>query len=900
MSGSGTDSRGIAGRPDIAAGSARAGSLTDAVAYGGAIVITCVGLYLSSLYSYLLFHGLVEIVTIAIGFMLFVLVWNTQRFYSNGFLGVLGIGYGAIALLDLIHALAFKGMNVFVGFDSNLPTQLWIAARYLQAFTILAALLFVRRGVDNRVVVGVYAVVISAVTALVFAGWFPAAYIEGSGLTPFKVYSEYVITALLLLALYLFYRQRDHFDPTVFRLVAASILCTVLSEVSFTAYVSVYGFANLVGHILKLAAFYLIYRAILVTGFKAPFDLIFRELSQAKDALREVSEGLERQVEARAAELVASEQKYKALIEAANDAVFIHEIREDGTPGPFIEVNEAASRRLGYSREELGRLGPEEIDDPRYRDRIRRVMEQLAEQGSAVFETVQIAKDGHRIPVEVSTRVVEIEGKRLMLSLVRDISERKQNEALRVAKQAAERANIAKSTFLANMSHEIRTPMNAILGFAQLMRHDEGLTEHQRHELDVINSSGEHLLALVNDVLEMSKIESGRAVANVEPFDLHVLIDDLESLFGPRARAKGLAFRVNRSPDVPRCVASDQSKLSQVLVNLLGNAIKFTQDGSVELRVGVVHSEDGMLRLKAEVQDTGCGIAAEDMDRLFGYFEQGPVQGQSESGTGLGLAISREFVRLLGGDIVATSQLGVGSTFAFELPIQEADATTVCAVEGSIVGLEPGRHPYRVLVVDDRPEDRELLCKMLEAVGFSVREASGGAEAISVVEEWRPQLILMDLRMPFMDGIEATRRIRALSSGADIAIIGVTASAFAETRQGMSDAGIDDFLVKPFRESQLLDKIGAALGLVYVRENRSAETSPDDACELDPAVMASLPDDLLSRIGYATRSADFSAIAELAGEVEQFDSSSACALRALAERFDAEHILAVLPGGGTS
>lgn len=268
----------------------------ETLAIVGAVAAVCVGLYLSSLYSYLLFHGLVEISTTAIGFMLFVLVWNTRRFYSNGFLSILGIGYASIAFLDLIHTLAYKGMGVFAGYDANLPTQLWIAARYLQAFTILAALLFIDRKVDNRAVLGVYAILVSAVTALVFSGYFPDAYVEGSGLTSFKVNSEYVITALLLVALYSLFRHRKHFDATVYHLVGASVLCTVFSELSFTAYISVYGFANLFGHLLKLAAFYLIYRAILVTGFQTPFDFIFRSLSQANDELRVTSEHLAEEI----------------------------------------------------------------------------------------------------------------------------------------------------------------------------------------------------------------------------------------------------------------------------------------------------------------------------------------------------------------------------------------------------------------------------------------------------------------------------------------------------------------------------------------------------------------------------------------------------------------------------
>lgn len=544
------------------------------VALGTGAVVA--GLYLSSLFSYLLFHSLIEILTIAIGFTLFILVWNTRRFLSNGFLSVLGIGYAVIALMDLLHTLSYSGMNVFPAFDANLPTQLWIAARYLQSFTILAALVLIRRRTDDRVVLAVVAVACSVVTALIFAGLFPVAYVEGQGLTPFKIGSEYVITAFLLASLYLLHRERANFTGEVYHLVVASFVCTILSELMFTAYVSVFGFANLAGHFFKLAAFYLIYRAILVTGLREPFDLIFRELSQSQKALAAAQSGLEDEVEERTAELRASEEKYRALIECANDAVFIHEIREDGTPGPFLEVNELAMRRLGYGREELTQMGPEELDDPRFSDSIARVMERLRSEGSAVFETAEMTKDGRSIPVEVSARVVNVGGKRLIFSLVRDITERRQAEQLRIAKEAAEGASAAKSSFLANMSHEIRTPMNAILGFAQLMRRERGLTLRQRRQLDIIASSGEHLLALVNDVLEMSRIEAGRVSANVAAFNLHLLLDEMGSLFGLRAEAKGLELRINRTDEVPRFVVTDANKLRQILVNLLGNAVKFT------------------------------------------------------------------------------------------------------------------------------------------------------------------------------------------------------------------------------------------------------------------------------------------------------------------------------------
>ena len=876
--------------------------MSDNLPYIGFVVAVAVGLYASSLYSYLLFHGLIEITTIAIGFALFILVWNTRRFLSNSFLSILGIGYASIAVIDLLHTLAYKGMNVFLGFGTNLPTQLWIAARYLQAFTILAALIFVRRRVDNRIILGVYAAAVSVLTALVFSRHFPDAYTEGRGLTPFKIDSEYVITVLLIVSLYLLYRQRKHFNGTVFYLAAASVAFTVLSEVSFTAYVSVYGFANMVGHFAKLAAFYLIYRAILVTGLREPSDLIFRELSQAQEALRKAGDDLETQVEERTAELRVSEEKYRALIECANDAVFIHEINEDGTPGPFIEVNERASEQLGYSREELAKVAPTELDDPRYRDRIPLAMERLLRDGRAVFETAQIAKDGRSIPVEVSARVIEIGGGRFLFSLVRDITERRQAEELRIAKEAAEAANIAKSAFLANMSHEIRTPMNAILGFAQLMRHDEALTSRQKQQLDIINSSGEHLLALINDVLEMSKVEAGRISANPTAFNLHSLVDEMDSLFGLRAEAKGLELHVVRSEDVPTFVMTDENKLRQVFVNLLGNAVKFTDAGSIELRVTARHDDAGKLRLMAEVADTGPGIAPEDMGNLFQYFEQGAAARPAETGTGLGLAISRELVHLLGGEISVDSSVGEGSVFKFDIVIEEADAEVVtgAAETRRVIGLQPGEPRYRVLVADDAPDNRELLVELLEPVGFDVRAVSDGKAALEEFESWHPQLILMDMRMPVMDGYEATRRIRSAPGGGDVAIIGVTASAFAEMRQEVLDAGVDEFVGKPFHEGELFEKIAKLLGAHYVYKEEAAAPEPEEAGAISTAAIAALSGDLVDRIRQATVAADFDAVLGLVGEVDRTDHRLAKALRSLAEGFDSERILAAMPGGDGS
>jgi PAS domain S-box-containing protein len=323
--------------------------------YISVITAITIGLYLSSFYSYLLFHNLIEIITIAVAFALFSLTWNARGYLVNGYLKLLGIGYAFIALIDLLHTLTYKGMDVFPGYDANLPTQLWIAARFLQAVTLSAAPLLVGRKVDDRAIFGGYAAVVSVLVAVVFSGHFPDCYIEGKGLTTFKISSEYVISVLLLASLYLFYKNWKYFDEKVFFLAASSIAFTIVSEISFTAYVSVYGFANLVGHFAKLVAFYLIYRAILVTGLKKPFDLIFRDLKQAEKALRTSQDTLEEKVRERTAELHTSEERYRSLIQKVQTAIILH----DGQ-GRILISNPLAQELLGLSANQL--LGKALVD----------------------------------------------------------------------------------------------------------------------------------------------------------------------------------------------------------------------------------------------------------------------------------------------------------------------------------------------------------------------------------------------------------------------------------------------------------------------------------------------------------------------------------------------------------
>ncbi len=420
---------------------------------------------------------------------------------------------------------------------------------------------------------------------------------------------------------------------------------------------------------------------------------------------------------------------------------------------------------------------------------------------------------------------------------------------LEVKAQEADTANRAKSEFLANMSHELRTPLNAILGFAQLMERESALPIQQRESLAIINRSGEHLLHLINDVLEMSKIEAGRTVLHPEPFDLHRLLQSLQEMFQIRAEAKYLSLWFDLNPDLPQYINSDEGKLRQVLINLLSNAVKFTEKGRITLRVRREQGSRGageqreqgrrgdgetggqgekQTTIYFEVEDTGRGIAPEEMDKLFDPFVQTASGAQTEAGTGLGLAISREFVRLMGGDIYLTSTLGQGSTFSFDVQATRVERSQLekPPAKRRVLQLAPDQPTYRILIVDDKQENHQLLARLLNSVGFQTRTANNGIEAIAVWQQWQPHLIWMDMRMPVMDGYEATRQIKAQPQGQKTAILALTASAFEEQRAKILAAGCDDLVSKPFSEQVIFEKMAQQLGVRYLYQEQYPPAVP--------------------------------------------------------------------------
>ena len=406
---------------------------------------------------------------------------------------------------------------------------------------------------------------------------------------------------------------------------------------------------------------------------------------------------------------------------------------------------------------------------------------------------------------------------------------RLRNIELTQAKEAVEAANRIKSSFLANMSHELRTPINAILGFAQLMQYDPTLSPTNNENLRTIVRSGEHLLELVNDVLDMTKIEAEKMSVHLAIFDFYQLFDELESMFSLRVKQKNLEFKIDCSPNVPKWIKADERKLRQVLLNLIGNAIKFTTYGHIDLRINYA---DG--RLYFEVEDTGQGIAQEEIDALFTPFHQSERQESTEKGTGLGLAISQAFVQLMGdGRITVTSELNKGSLFRFDISVevntpQRAAETTP---PKHVKWLEAEQPSYRILIADDHNDSRIALGRLLKLIGFEVQEAVDGKQAVDVSRDWQPHLIFMDLRMPEMDGYEAARQIKLHDS--QVVIIAVTSDGFED--QKVNETGFDDFMQKPLQNDLVFEAIARHFDVKYIYDEILI-SKPESVIEDDKAL----------------------------------------------------------------
>ena len=505
--------------------------------------------------------------------------------------------------------------------------------------------------------------------------------------------------------------------------------------------------------------------------------------------------------------LAESELRANMVVDTAHDAF----VGIDAL-GCIVNWNAQAERIFGWTRDEAtGRSMAETIIPPRFREAHSRGIQRFQETGEAPvlnqrLELAALHRSGREFPIEITiTLPMRLADGLFFGAFLRDISDRRERDnQLQIAKESAESATRAKSEFLANMSHELRTPLNGVLGYAQLLQRDRNLNATQREALDAIAKCGSHLLDLINDVLDLSKIEAGRLEIEATATDLTQLTVDLKYVLADAARRKGLRLTMSIAPDVPRRVVLDGRHLRQVLLNLLGNAIKFTDEGEVSLDIAL--AEDG--RLAFEVSDTGIGIEAEAITEIFEAFTQTRA-GASAGGSGLGLTISQHLIRRMGDRLTVESVAGKGSRFFFALPLVPGSAATgpgepdpELASPPLDARLAPGQH-VSALVVDDSTVSRRILASLLESAGVSVITAEGGIEALDLARRHQPDVIFMDLRMSDLDGFEAARRLRANPATAAIPVIACTASAFGDSRQAAREAGCTDYLPKPVRAESL-------------------------------------------------------------------------------------------------
>ena len=604
-----------------------------------------------------------------------------------------------------------------------------------------------------------------------------------------------------------------------------------------------------------------------------------------------------------------SEEKTKTILNSAVAAIASMRVFQDHR-WYIDQVSDGVERLTGYPAEAFVQdqdLWINLIEPADWQPVAAEVFRNIFAEQTATYEYRLYHQQGHTRWISQTSNSWWDEEQKcwLVTAFSVDITDRKQAEQeLQQAKEAAEIANQAKSIFLANMSHELRTPLNAILGFSQLLQRGAHFLPEEREHLRLIQSSGNHLLKLINEILDLSKVEAGKILLEPEKTDLYALLNLVRDTLSDRAYRKNLQFSLNIHPDVPPYIIVDERKLQQVLLNLLNNAIKFTQTGSVTLEVELVQPSLNP-SLRFTVIDTGSGIAPEELHLIFDAFAQTTAGQKAQEGTGLGLTISQRLVQVMGGEITVQSVLGQGSIFAFSLPV----TVTSCSPPASelpdlqITGVKGQPPQYRILVVDDQRENRLLLVKLFQQLGLETKAATTGEEAIVLWQSWHPHLIWMDLRLPGFDGYQTTRKIRALeqqnrSNGSPqtpCIIIALTAQALPEDRELALAAGCDDYISKPFQVETLFSTMAKYLAIEYTYTTYTAEDAPhcplNQSERLTPEAFAVMPQPWISQLYQASLLCDTDEVAKLLQQIPPDHQNLEQGLGQLAQGFNFQQIM---------
>ncbi|MGB4062381.1 MAG: MASE3 domain-containing protein [Azonexus sp.] len=760
--------------------------------------------------NYLPLHTFLEFIAMAVSAMVFALVWNLRHQGINSHRVILGAGFLAVAIVDFAHALSYAGMPPLLTPSSpEKAINFWLAGRYIAAGALLAVALLPPRqwpSVTCNAVIG--SALALAVTiwwvGLAHAEWLPHTFIEGQGLTGLKIGLEYLLAAIYSIAAIRLYVISRHTENKDLRWLAAAAWIQGLAEMFFTIYADVTDVFNLLGHVYKAIAYVMIYRALFVAGVWAPY----RELDIERSRLRQ------------------SEHDLRSIL--------------DNLPSMIGYWDASLHNRFAnHAYATWFGINPEQIPGKHIRDVIgeerfhlnQPYIEAALRGEPQIFERDIPAPDGsivrhsqaHYIP---DAQDGEIRGFYVLVSDITPLKAaqaelenhrnhleglvKKRTADLERARETAEASNVAKSTFLANMSHELRTPMNAVIGMTELaLRHasDPKLIG----QLTKVTNASHHLLHVINDILDISKIEADRLTLEKRNFKLGEVLESLMSLIGHRFQEKGIELRVDLPPEVAHLsMQGDPLRLGQILLNLIGNALKFTTHGSVTVCIRVAEESPDNVMLRFEVQDTGIGISAEDQKRLFTAFEQADgSMTRKYGGTGLGLAISKRLAHLMAGEIGVESLLGSGSTFWFTARMDNATEVAMPARSKNIRSAEERLRTEhantRILLVEDEPINQEVARELLEEVGMAVDLAEDGNKAVALAKQNRYALILMDMQMPNLNGVDATRVIRTLPGYQNTPILAITANAFDEDRQGCLEAGMNDHLAKPVDPERLFE-----------------------------------------------------------------------------------------------